>query len=121
MFFFIFLVDRVKDMIVTGGENVFSAEVENALSHHPAIQESVVIGIPSEQWGESVHAIIRLNQDQNTTEIEITEHCREYIAGYKVPNSIEFRKDPFPMTGAGKLRKVELRAPYWENKKRAIN
>ena len=118
---FIFLVDRVKDMIVTGGENVFSAEVENALSHHPAIQESVVIGIPSEQWGESVHAIVRLNQGQNPTEREITEHCREYIAGYKVPHSIEFRTEPFPMTGAGKLRKVELRAPYWENQKRAIN
>lgn len=118
---FIYLVDRVKDMIVTGGENVFSAEVENALSHHPAIQETVVIGIPSQQWGEAVHAIIRLNEGQKATKEEVINHCREHIAGYKVPRSIEFRTEPFPMTGAGKLRKVDLRAPYWENQQRAIN
>ncbi len=119
---FIFLVDRVKDMIVTGGENVFSAEVENALSHHAAIQESVVIGIPSEQWGEAVHAIIRFNEGQTTaTKESVIDHCRKHIAGYKVPRSIEFRTEPFPMTGAGKIRKVELRAPYWKNQQRAIN
>ncbi len=118
---FIFLVDRVKDMIVTGGENVFSAEVENALSYLPAIQESVVIGIPSKQWGEEVHAIIRLNEDQTATEEDVKRHCRDHIAGYKVPRSVEFRTEPFPITGAGKVRKVELRAPYWENQQRAIN
>lgn len=118
---FIFLVDRVKDMIVTGGENVFSAEVENALSHHPAIQESVVIGIPSEKWGEAVHAIIRFNEGADASKDEIIAHCREHIAGYKLPQSIEFRQEPFPMTGAGKLRKVELREPYWANSERSIN
>ena len=118
---FIFLVDRVKDMIVTGGENVFSAEVENALSHHSAIQESVVIGIPSEQWGEAVHAIIRFNEGQTATKEDVINHCREYIAGYKVPRSIEFRTEPFPMTGAGKLRKNELRDPFWKDKTRSIN
>jgi acyl-CoA synthetase (AMP-forming)/AMP-acid ligase II len=118
---FIFLVDRVKDMIVTGGENVFSAEVENALSHHSAVQESVVIGIPNEQWGEAVHAIIRLNEGEEVTKEELKKHCREHIAGYKTPYSIEFRDEPFPMTGAGKLRKIDLRAPYWENQQRSIN
>jgi acyl-CoA synthetase (AMP-forming)/AMP-acid ligase II len=118
---FIFLVDRLKDMIVTGGENVFSAEVENALSHHPAIQESVVLGIPSEQWGESVHAILRLNEGLEVTDEEIFNHCREYIAGYKVPQSIEIRTEAFPITGAGKIMKNELREPYWLNETRAIN
>ncbi|PHR83817.1 MAG: fatty-acid--CoA ligase [Colwellia sp.] len=118
---FIFLVDRLKDMIVTGGENVFSIEVENALSHHSAIQESVVLGIPSKKWGESVHAIIRLNEGQEITDEEIRSHCREYIASYKIPHSIEIRIEPFPITGAGKIMKNELRAPYWINKTRAIN
>jgi acyl-CoA synthetase (AMP-forming)/AMP-acid ligase II len=118
---FIFLVDRLKDMIVTGGENVFSVEVENALSHHSAILESVVLGIPSDKWGESVHAIIRLNEGQKITDKEIISHCREYIAGYKVPHSIEIRVEPFPITGAGKIMKNELRAPYWINETRAIN
>ena len=118
---FIFLVDRLKDMIVTGGENVFSAEVENALSHHPAIQESVVLGIPSEQWGESVHAIIRINEGHKITDAEVFNHCREYIAGYKIPQSIEIRIEAFPITGAGKIMKNELREPYWINETRAIN
>jgi acyl-CoA synthetase (AMP-forming)/AMP-acid ligase II len=118
---FIFLVDRLKDMIVTGGENVFSVEVENALSHHSAILESVALGIPSDKWGESVHAIIRLNEGQKITDEEVISHCREYIAGYKLPHSIEIREEPFPITGAGKIMKNELRAPYWINEKRAIN
>jgi len=118
---FIFLVDRVKDMIVTGGENVFSAEVENALSFHPAIQESVVIGIPDDQWGEGVHAIVRFKEGQEASEQQIMAHCKEHIAGYKVPRSIEIRQQPFPVTGAGKLRKAELRKPYWAGKDRAIN
>ncbi|MBH2031513.1 MAG: long-chain fatty acid--CoA ligase [Pseudomonadales bacterium] len=118
---FLFLVDRVKDMIVSGGENVFSAEVESAISKHPAIQEVVVIGIPSEQWGESVHAIVRLRSASGTTEQEVIDHCRQYIAGYKCPRSVVFREEPFPLTGAGKLRKVELREVYWRDRQRAIN
>ncbi|MFJ7794145.1 long-chain-fatty-acid--CoA ligase [Pseudomonas sp. NPDC096950] len=118
---FLFLVDRVKDMIVSGGENVFSAEVESAISKHPAIHEVVVIGIPSEQWGESVHAIVRLRESAGTTEQEVIDHCRQYIAGYKCPRSVVFREEPFPMTGAGKLRKVELREVYWRDRQRAIN
>ena len=118
---FLFLVDRVKDMIVSGGENVFSAEVESAISKHPAIHEVVVIGIPSEQWGESVHAIVRLREPAGVTEQEVIDHCRQYIAGYKCPRSVVFREEPFPMTGAGKLRKVELREIYWRDRQRAIN
>lgn len=118
---FLFLVDRVKDMIVSGGENVFSAEVESALSKHPAIHEVVVIGIPSESWGESVHAIVRLRDSATVTEQEVIDHCRRYIAGFKCPRSVEFRAEPFPMTGAGKFRKIELREYYWRGLQRAIN
>ncbi len=108
-------------MIVTGGENVFSAEVENTLSLHPKILESIIIGIPSDEWGEAVHAIIRLNDNETLTETEIIEHCKANIANYKVPRSIEFRIEPFPMTGAGKYKKNELREPFWKDKSRAIN
>lgn len=118
---FLFLVDRVKDMIVSGGENVFSAEVESTLSKHPAVHEVAVIGIPSEQWGEAVHAIVRLKAGGAATEQEIIDHCRHYIAGYKCPRSVEFREEPFPLTGAGKLRKVDLRKAYWQGKDRAIS
>ncbi|MCC5859076.1 MAG: long-chain-fatty-acid--CoA ligase [Ectothiorhodospiraceae bacterium] len=118
---FIYLVDRAKDMIITGGENVFSVEVENVISMHPAVLQSVVIAIPSEQWGESVHAIVRLKDGEEATEEEIIEHCRAHIAAYKAPRSVEFRQEPFPVTGAGKLRKVELREAYWKDRERAIN
>lgn len=117
---FIFLVDRAKDMIISGGENVFSVEVESALSTHPAVLESVVIGIPSDQWGESVHAIVRLKDGETATQEDIISHCRALIAGYKVPRSLDFRDEPFPVTGAGKLRKVDLRQPFWEGAERSI-
>ncbi|MEW6996985.1 long-chain fatty acid--CoA ligase [Colwelliaceae bacterium BS250] len=118
---FIFLVDRVKDMIVSGGENVFSAEVESALSKHPDVHEVAVIGIPCQQWGEAVHAIVRLKPDTSNEEQNIITFCREYIAGYKVPRSIEFRNEPFPITGAGKIQKNELREVYWKDQERNIN
>lgn len=118
---FLFLVDRVKDMIISGGENVFSAEVENSLSKHPAVLEAVVIGIPNDKWGESVHAIVRLKPDHTASEQEIIDFCHKYIAGYKCPRSVEFREEPFPMTGAGKLRKVDLRKSYWKEQGLAIN
>ncbi len=118
---FLFLMDRAKDMIVTGGENVFSAEVESALSCHPAVQDVAVIGIPSSSWGESVHAIVRLKPGEEATEQALIDTCRERIAHYKCPRSIEFRIEPFPVTGAGKLRKLDLRAPYWEGVERRIN
>ncbi|SLN55689.1 Long-chain-fatty-acid--CoA ligase [Falsiruegeria litorea R37] len=118
---FVFLMDRVKDMIVSGGENVYSAEVENALAQHPAVATSAVIGIPSEQWGESVHAIVILNPDMQTTPDKLMAHCHELIAGYKCPRSIEFRTKPFPLSGANKVLKTELRKPFWEGRDRQIS
>ncbi len=118
---FIFLMDRVKDMIVSGGENVYSAEVENALGQHPAVATSAVIGIPSEQWGESVHALVILHEGVTTSAEELQTHCHTLIAGYKCPRSIEFRTKPFPLSGANKVLKTELRKPFWEGKQRHIS
>ncbi|MGO8876194.1 MAG: AMP-binding protein, partial [Acidimicrobiales bacterium] len=111
---YLYLVDRVKDMIVTGGENVYSIEVENAISTHPAVSDVAVIGIPHETWGEQVHAIVVLNPGATTTAEDIQEHARGTIARYKVPKSVEFRTDPLPLSGAMKPLKRDLRAPYWE-------
>ena len=118
---FIFIVDRLKDMIVTGGENVFSAEVENAVSTHPAVQAVSVIGIPSEQWGEAVHAIVILNEGAEATEEELIEHTRPLIANYKRPRSVSFRTEPFPLSGAGKILKTELRKPFWDGQERGVS
>ena len=110
---FLYLVDRVKDMIVSGGENVYSSEVESAISTHPAVAQVAVIGIPHEIWGEAVHAIVVLKPEQTATSEELIEHARESIAGYKVPKSVEFRDEPLPLSGAMKVLKRELREPYW--------
>lgn len=118
---FIFLVDRVKDMIVSGGENVYSTEVENAVMNHPAVSQVVVIGIPSDEWGEQVHAEIILNEGMETAPEDIIAKTKEYIANYKCPRSVSFRTEPFPLSGAGKLLKRDVRKPYWEGKERQIN
>ncbi|MCR9125509.1 MAG: long-chain fatty acid--CoA ligase [Rhodobacteraceae bacterium] len=117
---FIFLMDRVKDMIVSGGENVYSTEVENALSQHPAVATSAVIGIPSEKWGEEVHAIVILAPGAEATAEDLSAHCHSLIAGYKCPRSFSFRSDPFPLSGANKVLKTELRKPFWEGHARQI-
>jgi len=117
---YLFLVDRVKDMIVTGGENVYSAEVENAVASHPGVAQVAVIGIPSEQWGEAVHAIVVKNPGADVTEAGIRDWAKERIAGYKVPKSIEFRDEPLPLSGAMKVLKRELRDPYWKDQERAV-
>ena len=109
---YLYLVDRAKDMIVSGGENVYSTEVEEALYRHPAVGEAAVFGVPHEQWGEAVHAVV-VHRSEVTPD-ELVAHCRELIAGYKVPKVIELRTDPLPKSGAGKVLKRELRAPYWE-------
>lgn len=118
---YLYLVDRVKDMIVTGGENVYSIEVENALASHPAVQQVAVIGIPHDTWGEAVHAIVVLKDAALATAEELIAHTREWIAGYKVPKSVEFRKDGLPLSGAMKVLKKDLRAPYWKGHDRKIN
>jgi long-chain acyl-CoA synthetase len=118
---FLFVVDRVKDMIVTGGENVYSAEVENALMAHPAIAQAVVIGIPAQPWGEQVHAVVHLHAPGSVSEQEIIAHCRERIANYKCPKSVELRDEPLPISGAGKFLKNVIRAPYWRGTQRFVN
>ncbi len=118
---YLFLVDRVKDMIVSGGENVYSTEVESALSTHPAVAQVAVIGIPDPDWGEVVHAIVVAKQGQSADEAALIAHCRARIAGYKCPRSIEFRTEALPLSGAGKVLKRELRAPYWEGRDRQVN
>jgi len=118
---YLYLVDRVKDMIVTGGENVYSTEVENALASHPAVQQVAVIGIPDDTWGEAVHAIVVLHAGKTATEAELIAHARQSIASYKLPKRVELRSQPLPLSGAMKVLKRELRAPYWEGKQRRVN
>ncbi len=117
---FLYVADRVKDMIVSGGENVYSVEPERALFLHPAVREAAVIGIPSEQWGEAVHAVVVLKDGASATAEELIAHCRTLIGGYKCPRSIEFRAEPLPVTPVGKVRKNVLRDPYWVGHARKI-
>ena len=118
---FLYIVDRVKDMIISGGENVYSAEVENALSLLDGVQESAVIGVPDEQWGERVHAIIVPKPGVRLTAEQAVEHCRRHIAGYKCPRSVEIRNEPLPLSGAGKILKSELRKPFWAGREKQVN
>lgn len=117
---FLYIVDRVKDMIISGGENVYSAEVENVLFQHPAVGQCAVIGIPDEKWGERVHAIVVLKEGSEADESELITHCKTVIAGYKCPRSITFREEPLPLSGAGKILKTELRRPFWEGHERNV-
>jgi long-chain acyl-CoA synthetase len=111
---FVYLVDRMNDMIVTGGENVYSIEVEQAMSTHPAVAQVAVIGIPHPIWGEQVHAVVVLHPNMTATAEELQAHVRLSLGAYKVPKSIEFRTEPIPLSGALKPVKRELRAPYWD-------
>lgn len=114
------LVDRKKDMIITGAENVYSVEVESALETHPDVQEVAVIGVPSEQWGEQVHAVIVTAKPELTLD-DLRDHARGSIGGYKLPKSVEVRSEPLPRTVTGKVRKTDLRAPHWEGHDRQIS
>lgn len=117
---YLYLVDRLKDMIVTGGENVYSAEVESAIVSYDGVAQAAVIGIPSEKWGEAVHAIVVMKPDAPASEGDLDMWCRDRIAGYKVPKSWEFRADPLPLSGALKVLKRELRKPFWEGRQRSV-
>ena len=117
---FLFVADRIKDMIVSGGENVYSIEVERVLFTHPAVREAAVIGVPSAQWGESVHAVIVLRDGMTVTEAQLDAHCRAQIGAYKVPRSYEFRTEALPVTPVGKVRKNLLRDPHWAGHDRKI-
>jgi long-chain acyl-CoA synthetase len=117
---FLFISDRMKDMIVTGGENVYSIEVENALYLHPAVESCAVIGIPSEKWGEEVHAVVVLAEGQQVSDEELIRHCHKLIAGYKCPRSISYSEEPLPLSGAGKILKRQLRDPFWKGRHRQV-
>ena len=117
---YVFLVDRIKDMIVSGGENVYSVEVENALCKHPAVAACAVIGIPDETWGESVHAVVVPTVGHHATQDELRAHAKTLIAGYKAPRTVEF-VEALPISGAGKVLKNELRAKYWPPGARGVS
>lgn len=118
---YVYIVDRVKDMIISGGENIYSTEVENAIYSMGKILECAVIGIPDDKWGETVHAIVRLKDGENLSEEEIKNYCHENIAGFKCPKSISFRTDPMPVSGAGKILKTELRKDFWKDSDKQVN
>ncbi|MFD9891684.1 long-chain fatty acid--CoA ligase [Amycolatopsis sp. NPDC059027] len=117
---YVFVVDRIKDMIVSGGENVYSAEVENAVAQHPAVAACAVIGVPDEEWGERVHAVVVLKQGHTLTAEAVREHAKTRIAGYKAPRTAEF-VDALPVSGAGKILKRELRRKYWDDADRQVH
>jgi len=114
------ILDRKKDVIISGGENVSSIEVEDALFSHAAVAEVAVIGIPHEKWGETVHALVVLAEGQRVSEEALIAHCRERLAHYKCPTGIEFRTE-LARTATGKLQKFKLREPYWAGRERQVN
>jgi len=118
---YFYIVDRTKDMIVTGGENVYSTEVENVLFKHPAVREAAVIGTPDEKWGEVVAAIVTLKPDTEATPEELIAHCAAHLAHYKTPKLIEIRDSELPKGGTGKIDKKVLREPYWKGYERRVN
>lgn len=118
---YLYLVDRAKDMIVTGGENVYCTEVEDVLYTHPAVLEATVFGVPDNRWGEAVHAVIVLRSDDVLDAASLIAHCQGTIAGYKVPKSITFQSEPLPKSGPGKVLKRVLRQPFWDGHDSAIN
>ncbi|MCP4044886.1 MAG: long-chain fatty acid--CoA ligase [Gammaproteobacteria bacterium] len=117
---YVYIVDRLKDMIVSGGENVFSAEVENIISQLPGVAQVAVIGVPSQEWGESVHAIVVPSKNSSIAIEDIMDHCQDSIARYKCPRSIEIRHAPLPLSGPGKILKRELRLPFWKHESKSV-
>ncbi|MCR3718661.1 MULTISPECIES: AMP-binding protein [Prauserella salsuginis group] len=116
---YVFIVDRSKDMIISGGENIFSVQVEEAIARHPAVLECAVIGVPDDEWGESVKAVVVLKSGQRATEAEIIEQARAHLAGYQKPKSVDFVAE-LPKAPTGKILKRELREPYWSGRERDV-
>jgi len=118
---YLYVVDRLKDMIVTGGENVYSVEVENAVLKDPRVAMCAVIGVPDANWGERVHAVLVLRAGADMVDLDtLRSHVRQYIAGYKCPRSMELRSE-LPLSGAGKVLKKALREPYWITRSRQVS
>ena len=118
---YIFLVDRAKDTIISGGENVYSTEVEEVLYKHPAVLEAAVFGVPDARWGEAVHAVVVPRPGHEVDAVSLIAFCHERIASYKVPKQIDLRRDSLPKSGPGKVLKRELRAPFWAGRTAQIN
>jgi len=117
---YVYILDRVKDMIISGGENVYCREIEEVLHKHPAVADAAVIGVPNDQWGETVKAIVVLAEGQEATEDEIIDFTREYLAGFKRPRSVDF-VDSLPRNLSGKVLKKILREPYWSDEQRQVH
>ena len=113
------IVDRLKDVINTGGELVYSTEVENVLFAHPAVQETAVIAVPDERWGEAVQAVVVRREDRPCTAADLMSHCRQHLATFKVPHGIDFMA-ALPKTGSGKIDKKSLREPYWYSEEKRV-
>lgn len=118
---FLFIVDRKKDMIVSGGENIYSREVEEALLQHPAVLEAAVVGVPDAKWGESVIAFVALRDGGSVSEEELIEHCRSLIASYKKPRYVRFMDRLTRVPSTNKIDKVALRLPYWADRDRQVS
>ncbi len=116
---FVFIVDRKTEMIISGGENIYPREIEEAVMHHPAVADTAVIGVPDEHWGESVLAFVAVRDGETVDEAELIAFCGDRIAGYKKPRRVEFR-DELPRNSAGKIDKVSLRKPFWEGRNRQV-
>jgi acyl-CoA synthetase (AMP-forming)/AMP-acid ligase II len=112
--------DRVKDMIIYAGENVYPAEIESVLCAHPDVAEAAVIGVPDERWGELVKALVVRRPEGAVTGRQLIAHCRPSLASFKVPKSVDF-VESLPRTPSGKIQKAKLRAPYWEGRERQVN
>lgn len=116
---YLFLMDRSHDMIISGGENIYPREIEEILVRHPAVHEVAVIGIPDEEWGEAVKAVVSTVDGGEVTEEELIEFCRDHIASYKKPRSVDF-VDDLPRNNYGKIVKRELREAYWQGRERRV-
>jgi acyl-CoA synthetase (AMP-forming)/AMP-acid ligase II len=117
---YLVISDRKKDVIITGGENVSSIEVEDCLYRHPGVAEVAVIGVPHEKWGETIKALVVLRPDADVSEGDLIAHCREHMAHFKAPTSVEFRA-VLDRTATGKLQKYKLRQAYWSGRERTVN
>jgi long-chain acyl-CoA synthetase len=117
---YVYVSDRIKDMIISAGENIYPAEIESVLSGHPAVAEAAVIGVPDERWGELVKALVALAPGARARAGELIAHCRGQVADFKVPRSVDF-VDALPRTPSGKIQKHLLREPYWKDRDRGVN
>jgi long-chain acyl-CoA synthetase len=118
---YFYILDRLKDMIVTGGENVYSGEVEAIIYQHPAVRETAVFGIPDPQWGELVAACVVRKPGKTLSEDELIAHCRRSLANYKIPRRVELSDNELPKSGTGKILKRILRERFWADQKRAVS